>query len=103
MDYQTLWRSCARQGPNCIDLGAIEFSEYLLTSKVTTSGALLELHIIRGLQVCCSTKARQDMRRRVPNRLMAYYLVRTILNLKRECTRILVGHMDVKADVRVEV
>ena len=76
---QTLWKRCAIQEPNFMALGAEDLSEASLTDRVTASSALMELQISRSLRVCCSTKARREMRRRVTNRRMESSSVRNML------------------------
>ena len=70
---------------------------------MTASGALLELHVSRGLQVCCSAKARWEMRRMLPNKRMASYTVKTILKPWRESSRISIRQRSVAVAVRVEL
>ena len=77
--------------------------EEALIAMVTISGALLELQIRRDLWVCCSIKAIQEMRRRAPNIRMASSTFNTILNPRREHSRISVWQKAVEVVVRLEV
>ena len=100
---QTLCRSCTRQGPNYMALGAKEFSEEALTAGVNESSTSMELHICRGLRFCCSTKARREIRRRGPTKQMASYTVKAILKPRSERLRISIQQKAVAMYVRVEV
>ena len=102
-DYQNIWRSRARQGPNFIALGAEELSEEALTSWVVSSGALLELQMICGLRFCCYTEARREIQRSVTNRRMLSYTVNAVLKPRRERYKISVRKKSVTVAARVEV
>ena len=78
-------------------------SEEVLNARVIASGTSVGLHISRGLRIFFSTEVGQEMGRRVPNRQMASYTVKTMLKPRRECSSISVQQKVVTVAVKVEV